>query len=86
MTGALPLNSNIQGMQYISTNLKQHLEPANQYIGRQYNEELRAELANKTGLAVRPRGNGFIMTKDYNPARINLLVENEIITHATMGN
>nr|WP_180203033.1 hypothetical protein [Pseudomonas sp. SbOxS1]NYU02624.1 hypothetical protein [Pseudomonas sp. SbOxS1] len=70
----------------MTTDLNQHLETANQYIGRQYNEELRAELANKTGLAVRPRGIGFIMTKDYNPARINLVVENEMITHVTMGN
>ncbi|MCX2896539.1 hypothetical protein [Pseudomonas mandelii] len=70
----------------MSTDLNQHLATANQYIGKQYCEELRAELANKTGLAVRPRGDGYIMTKDYNPARINLLVENEIITHVTMGN
>jgi hypothetical protein len=70
----------------MTMDLKQHLDTASQYIGRPYTEELREELANKTGLAVRPRGNGFILTKDYNPARINLLVENEIITHATMGN
>lgn len=70
----------------MTTDLKQHLDTATQYVGRQYSEELRAEVANKTGLAVRPRGTGFIMTKDYNPARINLLVENEIITSVTMGN
>lgn len=70
----------------MTTDLNQHLETAKQYIGRQYTEELRAELANKTCLAVRPTGIGFIMTKDHNPARINLLVENEIITHVTMGN
>ncbi|KAA2225443.1 MULTISPECIES: hypothetical protein [Pseudomonas] len=70
----------------MTTDLQQHLDTAKQYIGNQYTEELRAELANKTGLAVRPRGVGFIMTKDYNPARINLLVENDIITHVTMGN
>lgn len=70
----------------MTTDLKQHLDTATQYVGRQYSEELRAELANKTGLAVRPRGIGFIMTKDYNPARINLLVENDIVTHVTMGN
>jgi hypothetical protein len=70
----------------MTIDLKQHLDTAIQYIGQQYSEELRGELANKTGLAVRPRGIGFIMSKDYNPARINLLVENEIITHVTMGN
>ncbi|VVQ09590.1 hypothetical protein PS918_05106 [Pseudomonas fluorescens] len=70
----------------MTTDLKQHLETATQYIGQQYSEGLREELANKTGLAVRPRGTGFIMTKDYNPARINLLVENGIITQVAMGN
>ncbi|HCS45615.1 MAG TPA: hypothetical protein DIW52_22785 [Pseudomonas sp.] len=70
----------------MTIDLQQHLDTANQYIGRPYSEELRAELANKTGLAVRPRGIGFIMTKDYNQARINLLVDNDIITHVTMGN
>jgi hypothetical protein len=70
----------------MTTDLNQHLATANQYIGKQYSEELRAELIKKTGLAVRPRGDGYIMTKDYNPARINLLVENDIVTHVTMGN
>ena len=70
----------------MSIDLQQHLDTAKQYVSQQYSEELRAELANKTGLAVRPRGIGYIMTRDYNPARINLLVENEIITHVTMGN
>ncbi|RON08154.1 hypothetical protein BK659_16470 [Pseudomonas brassicacearum] len=66
--------------------LDQHLETANEYVGKQYSEALRAELADKTGLHVRPIGIGFIMTKDYDPQRINLLVENEIITSAAMGN
>ncbi|MCW8274493.1 hypothetical protein IMF27_01325 [Pseudomonas sp. PCH199] len=70
----------------MTTDLKQHLDTATQYIGQQYSEDLREELANKTGLAVRPRGIGFIMTKDYNPERINLLVENGIITQVAMGN
>jgi hypothetical protein len=86
MTGAHPLYPTTARKQYMSIDLQQHLDTAKQYVGQQYSEELRAELANKTGLAVRPRGIGYIMTKDYNPARINLLVENEIIIHVTMGN
>ncbi|MEB2622152.1 Peptidase inhibitor I78 family protein [compost metagenome] len=70
----------------MTIDLNQHLETAKQYIGQPYTEELRADLAKKTGLKVRPIGIAFRMTKDYNPARINLKVENEIITHATMGN
>ncbi|WP_347902702.1 hypothetical protein [Pseudomonas purpurea] len=70
----------------MTIDLNQQLETAKQYVGKQYAEALRAELSEKTGLVVRPIGAGFIMTKDYNPARINLLVENEIITSAAMGN
>lgn len=47
----------------MTMDLKQHLDTANQYIGRQYTEELREELANKTGLAVRPRGNGLAVSR-----------------------
>lgn len=70
----------------MTIDLNQQLETANEYVGKHYSEALRAELADKTGLVVRPIGIGFIMTKDYNPARINLVVENEIIIRAAMGN
>lgn len=61
------------------------IDYAKDYIGREYSEERRGNLADKIGLVVRPIGKGYITTKDYREDRINLLVEGNVITGVSWG-